>query len=63
MGNPKSSIIWKTSDRREKRSEIWDSRVLVACIWYTFDLETVKVILGSFDAICDFSQFGPKDKR
>ena len=27
MEKPKSSIIWKTSDRRAKQSEIWDSGV------------------------------------
>ncbi len=27
MGNPKTSIIWKTSDHRAKRSEIWDSEL------------------------------------
>ncbi len=28
MEKPKTSIIWKTSDRRAKRSEIWGSGVL-----------------------------------
>ena len=31
-GKPKTSIIWKTSDRRTKRSEIWGSGVSVQCI-------------------------------
>ncbi len=28
MEKPKTSIIWKTSDCRAKRSEIWDSGVV-----------------------------------
>ncbi len=53
---PKSSIIWKTSDRRAKRSEIWHSQVLTIPIWCTFDLVAFNVILGSFRwCICDFS--------
>ena len=33
-----------------KRSEIWDSGVVVACIWGTFDLLVFNVILESFGA-------------
>ncbi len=37
MGKPKSSIIWKTSDRRAKLSEICTSEVSVQCIQVTCD--------------------------
>ncbi len=36
---------------RVKRSEIWESGVLVACIWDTFYLLVFKVILGSLGAL------------
>ncbi len=29
MGEPKTSIIWKTTDRRANWSEIWDLRAVV----------------------------------
>ncbi len=35
MEKPKTSIIWKTSDRRAKRSEIWASGVSVQYILWT----------------------------
>ncbi len=37
MGKPKTSIIWKTSDRRAKPSEIWASGVSIQCTQGTFD--------------------------
>ena len=57
MGNPKSANIWRTADRRAKRSEIWASWVLVTIIWGTFDLLSLKVILGSIGALCEFESF------
>ena len=36
---------------RGKRSEIWDSWILVTLIWDTYDLVVFKVILGSFSAL------------
>ncbi len=35
---------FQTADRRAKRSEFWDSRVVVIFIWGTFDLLLPKVI-------------------
>ncbi len=49
MGNPKISIIWKTSGSKatQKRGEIWDSGVLwVEHTWGTFDLVAFKAIMG-----------------
>ncbi len=46
MGKQKTSIIWKTSDRKEKRSVIWASEVSIKCIQGTFDTSVIKVILG-----------------
>ena len=37
--------------RRVKRIEIWDSWILVAHVWGTFDLVGFEVILGSFGAV------------
>ncbi len=37
MGKPKTSIIWKTSDRRAKRVEIWASGASIQCTQGTFD--------------------------
>ena len=53
MEKSKTSIIWKSSDQRAKRSEIWDSRVVVqhTCIQGTFALVAFKVILRSFSAL------------
>ena len=50
MGKQEISIIWKTSDRRAKRGEIWTSGVSVQCIQVTLDSYVLKVILGSFGA-------------
>ncbi len=36
---------------RAKRTEIWDSGILVTHIWSTFDLVVFNVILGSFGAL------------
>ncbi len=41
----------KTARRRAKRSEIWDSWILVTYIWGTYDMVVFKVILGSFGAL------------
>ncbi len=38
MEKSKTSIIWKTSDHRAKRSEIWDSLVVLQHIYGTFGL-------------------------
>ncbi len=45
MEKSKASVIWKTTDRRVKRSEIWDSWVVVQHIWGTFGLVAFTVIL------------------
>ena len=40
MGKPKTSIVWKTSDRGAKLSEIWASGVSLLCIqglWHLSD--------------------------
>ncbi len=50
MVKPKTSIVWKTSNRRVKQSEIWASGVSVQCRQGTFDTSVIKVILGSFGA-------------
>ena len=63
MEKPKTSIMWKTSDHRAKRSEIWDSRTVYQHIWGTFGLVAFKVILGSFGALSIFHNLGPNDKR
>ncbi len=52
----KTSIIWKTSERRAKRSEIWE--VVVQHIWGTFDLLAFNCTLGSFGALSIFSNLG-----
>ncbi len=54
MGKPKTSIIWKTSDSREKRNEIWDARALFQHIWGTSDFAAFQVIWGSFVALVSF---------
>ncbi len=51
------SIFWKTSDRRAKRSEIWDLWVVVTYIGY-FGLLAFKVILGSLGALTIFRNLG-----
>ena len=53
MEKSKASIIWKTSDRKTKRSEIWDSEVVVQVVDMcgTFGLVAFKVILTSFGAL------------
>ncbi len=60
MKNPKTSIIWKKSDRRTKRREIWDMRVVVqlTCIWGTFDLVAFNFVLGSFPTLGIFRSWG-----
>ena len=52
------SIICKTSDRRAKRNEMWDSRVVVQHIWGTFSLVAFKVILRSFGRLSMFRNLG-----
>ncbi len=39
------------ADRRAKRSEIWDSRMLVIHTWSILDLVVFHIILGSFGAV------------
>ncbi len=65
MEKSKTSIIWKTSDRRATRSEIWDSWVLYTTYKGTFGLLAFKVILGSFGALAIFRNLGPmiRDRR
>ncbi len=36
----------KMVGRRTKRTEIWESRVVVTCVWGTFDLLVFKVSFG-----------------
>ncbi len=58
-GKWKTSIIWKTNHNRAKRSEIWDSLVVVHHhIWGTFGLVAFKVILMSFGALSIFRNLG-----
>ena len=58
MKKSKTSIIWKTSDCRAKRSEIWDSQVVFQDIRGTFGLVAFKVILRSFGALAIFRNLG-----
>ncbi len=58
MEKSKSSIIWKASDRGTKRSEIWDSWVVMQHIKGTFGLLAFKVILRSFSALAIFRNLG-----
>ncbi len=58
MEESKTSINWKTSDRRATWSEIWDLRVVVQHIWGTFGLVAFKVILRSFGALSIFRNLG-----
>ncbi len=58
MEKSKTSNIWKMSDRRAKRSEIWDSWVLIQHIRGSFGLLAFKVILGSFGALAIFRNLG-----
>ncbi len=46
-----TSIIWKTSDRRAKRGEIWDLWVLVKYTSGTFGNVVLKVMWESFCGI------------
>ncbi len=46
----KIANILEMTNRRAKRSEIWDLGVVVTCIWITLDLLGFKVIWGSFSA-------------
>ncbi len=41
----------KMAGRRGNRNEIWNSGVVLVCIWGTSDLAVFKVILGSFCAL------------
>ena len=58
MDKSKTSFIWKTSDRRAKENEIWDSWVLVQHIRGTFGLLAFKFILRSFGALAIFCKLG-----
>ncbi len=51
MMKPKTSIIWKMSDCRAKRSEICASVVSIQCTQDTFDTSVIKVIPGSVGAV------------
>ena len=51
-------MIWKTNDRRAKRSEILNSLVVLQHIWGTFRLVAFKVILRSFGALTIFRNYG-----
>ncbi len=58
MEKSKTSIIWIISNRRAKRSEIWDSWVVTIHIRGTFGILAFKVILGSFGAFAIFHNLG-----
>ncbi len=64
-GEINTSIIWKTSDHRAKRSEILNSWIVVQHIQGTFGLLAFKVILGSFGALAIFCNLGlmMRDRR
>ncbi len=47
----KTANILERANRRAKRSEILDPRVLIQHMWGTFDLLVFKVILSSFGAL------------
>ncbi len=51
----KASIIWKTSDRRAKRSEIWDLRTVSEHIWSTFGLAPLKNMFPVIRCTCKFN--------
>ena len=54
MEKSKSPIIWKTSDRSTKQSEIWGMWVVIKHTWDSFGLIAFKVILRSFGALSNF---------
>ncbi len=56
MEKPKTSIIWKTNDRRAKRGEIWVSRVVLQHVKGTFGRVPFNVILGAFGAFAIFAK-------
>ena len=58
MEKSKTSIILKTRARRAKRSEIWESRVVIQHIRGTFGLLVFNVILRSFGALANFRNLG-----
>ncbi len=58
MGKCKTAKILEMSSRRAKRSEIWDSWVLIQHIRGTFGLLAFKVILRSFGALAIFRNLG-----
>ncbi len=57
MEKSKTPIILKTSGRRAKRSEIWDSWIIFLHIWGTFDLLAFSHF-GSFGALAIFRNLG-----
>ncbi len=58
MDKSKTSIIWKTSDHKTKRSEIWALWVVIQHIMCTFGLLAFKVILRLFGALAVFRSLG-----
>ena len=58
MEKSNTSINWKTSDRRAKLSEIWDSWVAIQHIRGTVGLLAFKVIFRSFGALAIFRNLG-----
>ncbi len=54
-GEIKNSIVWKTSDHRGKRNDLW---VVVKHIRGAFGLVTFKVILRSLSALAIFCNLG-----
>ena len=54
----KTQVPGKTSDRRAKLSEIWDSELVVPHIWGILGLVKFKVILRSFSALSIFRNSG-----
>ncbi len=52
MANYEMGNISKRAGRRAKRSEIWDSGIVVIHIWCTFDLVVSNVIWGVIRCTC-----------
>ncbi len=63
MGKPKTSIIWKTSDRIVNRSEIWAFRVSIQGTQGTFDTSVIKVILVLFGAFLIFKNLVSRKRQ
>ncbi len=51
MGKLKIDNTLEVPNHRLTQSAIWDSGVVLTCVWCTFDLLVFKVILTSFGAL------------